>query len=605
MAHKDIVIIGGGMTATYLLQHFVEQGATDCRITIIEKDKRAGVGMPYDRRWVDDQHLANLSSDEIANTRDHPLHEWLAEQDDDRLNGYGIAKDSLTKPDAGSLIFPRVVLGDYFEEDRFNRFVEEANKKGIEVRVLRQTEVTDMKDEAERNKVAVTFKNDQGTTTEEFDQAVIATGHRWPSRKENQAQGYFASPWPASKLRRIENQTVGILGSSLTAVDTVLTLARQHGYFSPKPGGGQVYTSNAGMDKFKMIMHSRRGRLPYLRFDFEFKEFDQYRYVSRREIERRIEQDTLTLDFFFDAFKTALNKKDSATYDEIKDMNLEQFVAHMDNKRSGKKPFNWFKEEYATVQRSFEKQEPIFWREVLLDVVYTMNFYAKHLSAEDMIRYKQELLPFLSDVVAFLPQQSAEQLTALHDAGKLDLVALGLPYSITRSEGQQGASIRFLGKKTRPDIDYPVFVEALGQQPMRANADRFSFPFKSLVDQGIATKAEVRFRRKEAAEAQQPKGVHEPSNRILQKGGDSYLLPGGVSVDDKFRLVDKDGHGSPRIFDIANSHIMGLYPFNEGLAFCDNIAQMVVSEILRGREPAQSPRPRIVRSGDGPSAVAI
>ncbi len=54
-----------------------------------------------------------------------------------------------------------------------------------------------------------------------------------------------------------------------------------------------------------------------------------------------------------------------------------------------------------------------------------LNYPAKHMSAEDMLRLKKHLLPLVSTVIAFIPQSSAQELLALHKAGKLDLVADG------------------------------------------------------------------------------------------------------------------------------------------------------------------------------------
>lgn len=39
------------------------------------------------------------------------------------------------------------------------------------------------------------------------------------------------SPWPAPALKKIEAETVGILGTSLSAIDALITVSTAHGAF--------------------------------------------------------------------------------------------------------------------------------------------------------------------------------------------------------------------------------------------------------------------------------------------------------------------------------------------------------------------------------------
>ena len=63
-----------------------------------------------------------------------------------------------------------------------------------------------------------------------FDHVVMATGHDWPETTEIKP-GFFMSPWPALALKKISACSVGILGTSLSAIDALITVSTAHGVF--------------------------------------------------------------------------------------------------------------------------------------------------------------------------------------------------------------------------------------------------------------------------------------------------------------------------------------------------------------------------------------
>ncbi|WP_246230105.1 hypothetical protein [Mucilaginibacter humi] len=99
---------------------------------------------------------------------------------------------------------------------------------------------------------------------------VICTGHRWPLKYEGKIPGYFDSPYPPAKLRLKLNHPVAVKGASLTAIDAVRTLARANGTFTvAEDGHHRSYQLADDSKGFKMIMHSRNGLLPAVRFHLE------------------------------------------------------------------------------------------------------------------------------------------------------------------------------------------------------------------------------------------------------------------------------------------------------------------------------------------------
>ena len=98
---------------------------------------------------------------------------------------------------------------------------------------------------------------------------IICTGHNWPVKHEGTVPGYFDSPYPPAKLALKLNHQVAIKGSSLTAVDAIRTLSRYNGTFSKHENGTLSYRLLPESPNFKMIMHTRNGMLPAVRFHLD------------------------------------------------------------------------------------------------------------------------------------------------------------------------------------------------------------------------------------------------------------------------------------------------------------------------------------------------
>ncbi len=62
------------------------------------------------------------------------------------------------------------------------------------------------------------------------DLVAIATGHLWPE-EERASRQYFPSPWTGLMEARIAPCRVGILGTSLSAIDAAVAVVARHGVF--------------------------------------------------------------------------------------------------------------------------------------------------------------------------------------------------------------------------------------------------------------------------------------------------------------------------------------------------------------------------------------
>lgn len=574
MERTRIAIVGGGMTATYLLKHFIESSDRNIALTIIEKGPDVGPGMAYGRRWVNREHLANSGSQEIPDL-EMALHEWLRDKSDDWLVRHGIDRAEIRN----TSIYPRVVLGAYFT-DQFRKLLKNAEQRGIEVTVQPNTEVKNIKDIPDQGQVMVSVEKDGKSAQQPYDKVIIATGHVWPDRKT--INGFYDSPWPIEKLSKPLNHPTAVIGTSLSAVDTVLTLADKHGRFERDASGVLTYVPNEGTERFVVTMFSRKGLLPDLRCHFQYPEHDIYRYVKSGEIEEHRQQNGghVSIDFFFKRYKDAVEKVDRDFYERIKYFDLKDFINFVVRERQSLPPFEWLEKEYGAATRSMAEKAPIFWKEILDDVTYTLSFYAKYMTAEDMIEFKRDLMPLASYVIAFMPLESAEKLMALHKAKKLDLVAIGPEWSLSTSESEPGATLRYRKGGKQAEEHFNTVIRATGQQDVSVER----FPFPGLVEQGVVQAACVKFKdpdkgRKEMTETKSG----EPA-MVKEEGGDYYFYQGGIAVDDQFHMVGKDGV-NPNIFDLAMPHLLGCYPYTQSLPFCNHAAEIVVSEIERSRKP--------------------
>ncbi len=62
---KRIAILGGGPSGLFMFKRLVEAGRTDIEVTIFEKKNRLGSGMPYSADGASDEHITNVSGNEI------------------------------------------------------------------------------------------------------------------------------------------------------------------------------------------------------------------------------------------------------------------------------------------------------------------------------------------------------------------------------------------------------------------------------------------------------------------------------------------------------------------------------------------------------------
>ncbi|WP_428331739.1 FAD/NAD(P)-binding protein [Mucilaginibacter sp.] len=60
-----VAILGGGPSGLFMFKRLIESGKTAMSVIIFERKNRLGAGMPYSREGAGDEHITNVSSNEI------------------------------------------------------------------------------------------------------------------------------------------------------------------------------------------------------------------------------------------------------------------------------------------------------------------------------------------------------------------------------------------------------------------------------------------------------------------------------------------------------------------------------------------------------------
>src|ERR1700750_2463504 len=91
-----------------MLKRFVDAGRTDLVIDIFEKKHELGTGMPYSAEGANDEHITNVSGNEIPELVTS-IAEWIETAPKVLLNRFNITPKSYND----FKVLPRLVFGQY------------------------------------------------------------------------------------------------------------------------------------------------------------------------------------------------------------------------------------------------------------------------------------------------------------------------------------------------------------------------------------------------------------------------------------------------------------------------------------------------------------
>lgn len=546
----SIAFVGAGPTTLYALHALLSQGDLPARITVIEARGAAGSGSPYSAEWNDRAMLSNIASVEIPPVT-QTLAEWLAARTSAELHALDVDPAAL---DERSFV-PRLALGRYFE-DQFAALVERARAAGVSIQVMTDCRVVDAANTPEGIELTSVSPPSLRASKAVFDHVVLATGHQWPSRQQSRP-GYYLSPWPASALCKIPATDIGIRGSSLTAIDAAVALAGSHGAFV-RQGDRLVYEPAPATEAFRLTTMSRKGILPEADFYFPLPHAP-LDICTPEAVAALIAQEAGgLLDSVFDLFRRELIQADPAFAAQtgLGEATLETFAQAFFARRAASDPFVWAAANLEEARANHAARVTVAWRDAILRMHEVVAAIVPHLDAAQFERFSRVFKPIFVDVYAGVPHESIERMLALHEAGKLEVLALGEDHAVDTQSPEVGADVTIAGRTRH----FPVFIEATGQQALAA----IQFPFLSLLEQGIV--------RDEVA-------------------NDAPDVVRGIAVDELFRPVDAP-LPPDRLFCLTLPFLMGRHPFAQGITSSFEMGGIVgrrLALVVKGEENPTHP----------------
>jgi uncharacterized NAD(P)/FAD-binding protein YdhS len=105
---KRIAIVGGGPSGLFMFKRLVDSGQADINITIFERKNKLGSGMPYSAEGANDEHITNVSGNEIP-ALITPLSDWIKTISKDTLDKYHMDTGRFNE----YKVLPRLLFGQY------------------------------------------------------------------------------------------------------------------------------------------------------------------------------------------------------------------------------------------------------------------------------------------------------------------------------------------------------------------------------------------------------------------------------------------------------------------------------------------------------------
>ena len=458
----NFALIGGGLTATAMLCRLVQrmrekaqQGHLDpasIRIQVYEKQDAFGPGFPHNDRFVLPFHITNMCASDMGILDGAPgdFQDWVTHNSDRLSTRFAWFSSTSAGPvAAGNKCnhYPRAIMGEYLKT-RFEEAIQQAHELGLAVNLYPGTEVVDLKLSGKRICLSIKTLDSGDVLERNADRVLLATGHWF----ETDDQGhYFTSPWPAKKLLSDipKGAKVAVIGTSLSAIETLLTLTAE-GKFFRSPSGELGYLAPENSRTFSL--YSRRGLLPKVRGTMGTR---RNKYLNRENLARLLSENRgkLTLDTIFNLLNSDLEE----AYGHL--INWEEVVNPAGN------PIDLLQGYLNDAVNGDGPEGQIIWQTVLhqsFDMVRDMYL---NLTMKDRKRFDESYTSVFFTHAATQPSINAEKLLALMRAGIVEVFKLGENYRLVKNEATN--SYEFIYRDIRGNMlkdSYQYVVNARGQE---------------------------------------------------------------------------------------------------------------------------------------------
>jgi uncharacterized NAD(P)/FAD-binding protein YdhS len=250
-----LAIIGGGaagVSALYQLIEYYSKHSIDNKpkVVLIEKNKIIGPGLAYSIE-SDDSYLLNIASTHMSPIPNKPDHfiNWL--NDTANIQKWRPAFPELNIKDSEYL--PRKLFGLYLA-DLAVKTQEKAKLLGIDVEFIHGEVINILLKENYTSEFSIEL---EGSETLSVNSALLCIGHLPTSQASYQEfssiSGYHKTPWSLVQNEIPIDRDIIILGTRLTAIDSILSRAKYIQEQVEQGHKGQVG---------KIVAVSRMGLLP-------------------------------------------------------------------------------------------------------------------------------------------------------------------------------------------------------------------------------------------------------------------------------------------------------------------------------------------------------
>jgi len=436
-----LAIIGCGLTGTSMLYQFVsmikqqlekgKQPLRAVRIIIFEKNYDPGPGLPYDSGIILPCHLTNMQAGDMSIVSFYPddLSDWIETCKNDLKYKYPEIALWFSKAENDDLVKafpPRMLIGLYLR-DRFDKTVQMAEELGISLQVHKKSEVTEIQDLGRELTITALNLDTGEIIYSPADKALLATGH-WFSKTWK--PGYFSSPWPAKTLLEQipEKEHVAIIGTSLSAIDAVLTLFSE----------GSFLESGSGSFKFQppanprlVTMFSRNGILPKVRGRSGSY---QNRFFTMAGLQALIakKKDGITLADLF----ALLDRELTAAYgkkipwDEVRHPQKDHIAI--------------LKAEIQQARQGDNPDRDILWQTILFQSLAVIKTAYLHLRPDQKQRFENDFQSVFMAHAAPVSPVIAQKILALLESGLLRIHRLSHPIEVDKATQKKGFDFNYL-----------------------------------------------------------------------------------------------------------------------------------------------------------------
>jgi uncharacterized NAD(P)/FAD-binding protein YdhS len=310
--------------------------------------------------------------------------------------------------------YPRAVMGEYLKA-QFDEAVQSAGALGVSVELMPGHEVIDLQHHDGCIALTVRESSTQTVAQCDADGVLLATGH-WFEKPEDPF--FFTSPWPAAELLTAipEGETVGVLGSSLSAVEVALTLTSE-GRFERQPSGELAFIPPA--NPRKAVFYSRQGLLPRVRGRTGSR---PNRFFTCDEIRRMIAQKPMRLQLS-DVFRL-LDKELSTAYGTA--FNWSAVTA------APADPAQQLRRAIRSAKYGDGPDGELIWQTVLVEIFPVARDLYLNLALDERRRFDRDFTTAFFMHAATQPVLNAEKLLALMTGGFVRVEQLGRDYRLHR-----------------------------------------------------------------------------------------------------------------------------------------------------------------------------